>query len=257
MGLLGRARSARSLPPRSHDSCTIRGQCVDAESGAPIAGATFELLGIARGRSERDAYIAKHGPIQWKHPAPVTTDHEGHFELQIRPIEPLGYVMTMRGTEHAPRVRRVRRLEPGSVFELGRIELKRGFALRGLLRDRNERALADTRIDFSLVTTPSDRESFAPDYRFRLRSSPVGHFAAKRLVEAGRYRIEVDGHEILEPTELRIGQSGPPVPFEIVTVPTDEIETIEGVVRDPAGKPIRGVFVDAVCPPGVLGRHRL
>lgn len=119
--------------------------------GAPVVGMSIKVHGWGA-NSDR---IAEHGvPEDWEDPA-SETDSEGQFAVRFDPPRAFQFTLDAKIDGYAGEGWRWSELEPGSVVDLGEIELRLGGRIRGRVVNKDGEPLPGYRVY---------AESGAPDW---------------------------------------------------------------------------------------------
>jgi hypothetical protein len=156
----------------------------------------------------------------------ATSDASGRFVLGDLPPGPYHLSASVEG--RLPLTRGPVRVAPGQTLELGGLALPAGIAQRGRLVDQNGVALPGARLDVRRTDVANGGEFTAvagDDGRFVIYLPP-GHFnlvaVAPRRTPAQRADLVIETTRAPEELELRLEHAD---------------AVLEGVVRDPQGRP--------------------
>jgi RNA polymerase sigma-70 factor (ECF subfamily) len=211
----------------------LRGRCVAAESGAPLAGVKVTARGVLpQSHPMADSLVQ---------PSPKTTGADGSFEVAV--AIPAGFVdlslestgrVQARDDFDAPRA---------STTELGDVAMRQGYPLRGRVLDERSQPVPkldlETPVDVALTPSKGTRSMPATTDdagRFHFECLPPGRIEL-RSDNQKSVRIVANEFEVL----ARPG--GTEIEVRVVT-----LQSISGVVFDDAGRPAADVDVSIVDP---------
>lgn len=214
----------------------IRGRCVDAKTGFPLASCRVAFTG----RPSNDEVMVLHGTVEWTDPNPVFTGEDGRFEIRFLPPPPYQHHLDIALAGRVPRTASWSAFRQGQVEELGDIPLQVGHAIRGRVVDREGQPVENFAVgipDLPLPLTPG-----ANDRRFGL-SAAGGSFVMESPVPAGTWPLK-QGHgpyRLVSPRTIEVL----PDDTTQVVVEVERKATIAGTLLDAAGLPVEGAIVRA------------
>jgi protocatechuate 3,4-dioxygenase beta subunit len=223
----------------------LRGLVLTEQGGQPVTGATVTVSAIDTGVHELavlpgslpPAAEAANLPVQsLRRPAQLrsaTTDRQGRFHVtELSPGR-------VRIDVVAPGLLPLRKdgivLQPGRVDDLGRLGLASGVTVNGRTVDEAGAPVGDARIEA--------RSLGGRGAAFFAAAGEDGTFTLQ--VPVGRWRLVAHAPRrapaTREPLEVVAGR--PPAPVELRLVAAEA--SLEGTVRDPAGRPVVAATVSA------------
>ncbi len=208
---------------------TITGRAVD-EAGLPLAGVEAELEGrFAAGIMEEVRHELTQGAVVWQRPEPVVTSDDGRFAFRFAPLDLYRIELLLSGAERVFARFDWTALEDGAHLELGDVVLPLGARLAGTLVDDRGEPVVDQPLRF-------ESENPAPESLRRhtgVQTDREGAFESPWLILPGRYRVRVEGRELLAPRE----------PLALTSLPRELRIVVASVARDPEAV-LRGRVVD-------------
>lgn len=205
----------------------LLGSCVEATSGAPIAGLPIRLGVYLSGLDE----LPKSAPA-FTPPPPTRTDARGHFRFEFRATRlPLRVIpeqdwapsdgFDYEGVDPT--------IEGGNVYQLEPFELEPGFRVAGRVIDQEGRP-----IDREYLSMANHWTSLIREGRFDLG-----------LLSAGSHSVEMpsDGHEVVDPQELEVG---PGLNRSAVLIRVHSFPSLRARVVDAQGRPVAGMLLEAL-----------
>ena len=222
----------------------LRGRCVDARSGAPLAGCAASLHGFEASADRMDAHLGRYGPVEWKDPDGVTTAADGRFEIRFVPPGPYRFVLGVSAPSRAPMEARWQYVEPGAAIDVGDVLMQTGASVTGRVTDSAGRPQAAVPLAF-LSTTPGPTRGAGLRRTHDAVSGPDGTFRVATTMPAGAFRLEArEKFTLVEPLTVEIAEGETERSIEVKVDVDAEGNAIQGFVRDDEGKPVRGVRVD-------------
>jgi hypothetical protein len=221
------------------DLAVVRGRCVSAEQGAPIAGCkvTFE------GWPSNSDVMAKHGPVDWTDPEPQTTGADGRFEFAFVPPPPYQHHLEITCRDRVSRTARWHAFEPGQVEDLGDVKLALGYPVEGRIVDEAGAAVPNASV--SLVNLPLPiREGMGGASSRHARSGEDGAFHLAEPIPAGTWSLALSGKgiKLVSPDRVTVHA---PAGADPVTVVVKRMPAISGIVVDEMGTPVPRVTLQA------------
>jgi hypothetical protein len=216
----------------------VRGRCVAAESGAPLAGCTV----VFEGWPGNEDKMERHGPVEWTDPAPVVTADDGRFEVAFVPPPPYQHHLDAEAPGRVPRTARWGAFQPGQTEDLGDIELAIGHTVEGRVVDESGTPVSDVYVALDNLPLPLRGDMAANDSR-GAKSNENGDFRIEVPIPAGTWTIDVNsrGIKLVSPDSVTVAERSGAVP---ATVVVRTMPSISGVVVDEAGAGITDVYVD-------------
>ncbi len=215
----------------------VRGRCVD-ENGAPLAGCTakFDAWG---GNSDR---MALQGKVEWKTPEPIVTSDDGRFDFAFAPPSGMQFSLDVKGDDRVPRTGRWGELKPAQVVDLGDIALQRGFPVRGRVVDETGAPLAKVGVSLQNLPLPIAPGMGANDSRYGF-SAANGEFLINAAIPLGTWSLAVQsrGMRLVSPDRVTVTERG----AEPLLVTVRSMPSIQGLVVDELGQPVKGVEIRA------------
>lgn len=193
----------------------LRARVVDAETGEPVK----RYRAVAEGRDD----AGRRGRRQ-------ADARDG--EVEIEGLRPGTYELRIESAAHRPRRLEGLEVVAGVEPEVQRIELDRGWELRGVVLDPEGRGVAGARLDATLPTGSRRSATSEPDGRFLLPGLD-GVVTLKAGHERWRDALLPDVAEDAGEIEIRFRLGG----------------AVEGLVLGPDGAPLPGAVV------GTGGHH--
>ena len=232
-----RTEAVTTLDLRLARAAQLVGTVLD-ESGRPLAGAlvtamaesaTGQDLSVLAGSlplAAEAANLSAHVLAAKGQTRSAASDAAGRFVIADLPPAPFHVAATAE--TRLPVHKGPLKLEPGKTLEVGALTLRAGIALRGRLIDEAGVALPGARVDVRQtdVTGGAEFTGLAGDDGRFVVYLPAGHFnlvaAAPRRAPAQKVGLVVQPGQPLEEQELRLERAD---------------AVLEGVVRDPQGRP--------------------
>jgi len=116
----------------------VRGRCVDAESGAPLADCEVAVQGSMRNADTRLYW----GEAAWQDPEPVHTGADGSFLLRVEPWPAMSYTVSTRAPGRPPSRTWFEGAAATDGLDLGPVRLERGHAVSGRAVDEDGSGVA-------------------------------------------------------------------------------------------------------------------
>jgi RNA polymerase sigma-70 factor, ECF subfamily len=235
----------------AYSRVTIKGRCVAAESGAPLAGCTVTLTG-----HQATGYALEWEHLDWRNPTPVTTGADGVFEFRLGLPQ---FESTRAG--YAPRVHvsveHPERTDAwgsvgfpdfprGRTLDLGDASMHRGERPQIKVVDRQGRPVAGVQVAFQRAPD-EPRDLFARAVMVRDggvgRTRADGIAAVEERLRAGSWSAWLyrEGVEAKVPFVVRPGAAAPAV--TLVHEAAGSLPTISGRVVDLEDRPVAGIDV--------------
>ncbi|MEE9127739.1 MAG: hypothetical protein V3U11_11420, partial [Planctomycetota bacterium] len=240
--LEGKARSAGEQDPDRREvvstkadpaaakakSIVIRGTCVAAETGEPLAGCD----------------VTVHSPTK----TDGETDTNGRFELSFEVEKPAWVRVTLGlGAGHfVPLERTWSKVSGGTILDVGKVTLRVARKLNGVVVDTGGAPQANTQVDLSAETFarswPDD--GFRPVRGRLARTDARGWFAVTGLA-AGSWEVGVWYKVVVRPDTLTVVEGDDPLP-DVEVVVKRQVGGISGSVVDTSGRPVAGAILSPV-----------
>jgi hypothetical protein len=244
------ARSQIEVPSaRVGITAEIRGRCVDAATGEPLAGCVVQVR--CDGGGPPDPKISE----AIRRPAPTKTAADGSFSIRIVAHKNYHAGVRISRDGYWPRTGKWWHVSPGSSDDLGRIEFHRGVYAVGTVVDTLGHPVvhAVVRIDhlpLPLDVSPADKTKRSgglhhlADRQSRASTGADGTFRSRDALPSGTFKLRVSGRSLrlVRPRTITIPAKGPMKPLTIVV---EEGASISGRVVDDAGQPVEGVVLMA------------
>lgn len=207
------------------DHAIVRGRCIAAESGLPLAGCTAKFTGSSRNSQA----MALHEPVTWKAPDPVITGDDGRFEIVFEAMPPYQHFLDIQCEARMPRTARWGAFTPGQIDDLGDIPFASGVRVQGRVLDTEGQPAEKVGVrDRRRATGGSERLTSGPRRRpvCDLRSIPrrAGRLLSSPRPSPGAVSREPDRADLGLRTVVQLSQrrgdrlelwcaSRPPVPL--------------------------------------------
>jgi len=236
---------------RPSDTITLRGRCVSAETGQPLAGCRVAVAGTGSDTVDVEDHEARHGPMHWANPRPHRTGSDGRFAIAFRPVPPFEFTLSVLREGMIPVDAHFRRLDPGPDKNLGDVCLSTGARMSGRVIDTE--GIPQDRVQLYLFHWPSPEDEEAHSRRrLELRTRPDGTFSVPHPVSPGTWKVSLPARYLERPEELVIDEGVRIASLEIVV---KKLDAITGAVVDEEGAPVSGARI-AFHPGGSLHRYR-
>ena len=228
---------AQTAPPNG-ELAIVRGRCVAAENGQPLAGCKVEFDGWP----SNDEEISKHGKPDWKDPEPVVTGADGRFEFRFVPPPPYQHHLDASCDGRVPRTARWGAFRPGQVEDLGDVPMAIGYVLQGVVVDQKGKPVPRLSVGVHDLPLPCNAGG-ANDIRYGTTKDD-GTFRVSVPLPPGTWplRISGDGCALVSPQAVTVVAQADP---NTVTIRVERMPSISGVVFDDRGHPVKGVYLQA------------
>jgi hypothetical protein len=226
------------LPPKpAPDLAHVRGRCVAAESGSPLAGCKVTF----RGYPSNDAAMARYGEVHWSDPDPVVTKEDGRFDVAFDPPPPYQHYLDVSCEGRVPRTARWGAIEPGKVDDLGDVALTSGHAVDGRVVDTTGAPVPDVFLQIKRLPLPIRPDMAAGDSRGG-KSDANGAFHVDAQIPAGTWSLDAQakGIKLVSPDSVTVPDTGDAPP---VTVVVRRMPSISGIVVDDTAAGVPGVVL--------------
>lgn len=232
------ASESPAVPELHLDLAHVRGRCVD-EAGAPLVGCTVKLDGWGSNANR----MAMQGEVAWHDPEPIVTGTDGRFDVRFAPPSGLQFSLEVSTDGRVPRTGRWGRIKPEQDIDLGDVALQTGFAVRGRVVDEQGVPVAKVYVNLQNLPLPLAPDMAANNSRGG-RSGEDGEFAIRVPIPAGTWSLDAGqrGVRLLGPNQLTVDSRD----LLDVVVTVRRMPSIEGVVVDELGMPVKGVTIEAV-----------
>ncbi len=131
------SEAAIAPAPELRTQCELRGRFT-IDGGAPAPGVQLSVMGW----EANDELVLKYGaPKDWQEPTGASDD-SGLFALRFDPPRAYQFVLTATLPGWCDARWRWSEIEPGSIVDIGTVELVRGGSIRGRIVDSKGRALS-------------------------------------------------------------------------------------------------------------------
>lgn len=228
---------------------SIRGRCVDAKTGTPLAGCKVALTGWPAHATKLEEFVARNGKVDWTDPPTASTSGDGRFEFRLLPPPPYQFAVEITADDRAAMTARFAQLEPGAVEDLGDVAMERGTKFRGRIVDPSGRGQAEMTLSLSLSGAAKAPASPRPFYS--VRTGADGGFTREPLLSAGRYTVRIpEGATSIEPTAFELDGTEPERIFEFKVVLADESDFISGRIVDETGGPVPRAMITMTAAEG-------
>ncbi|MCE9593621.1 MAG: carboxypeptidase-like regulatory domain-containing protein [Planctomycetes bacterium] len=224
-------------PKTEPELARVRGRCVAAESGAPLAGCTVTFDGMP-GNSDA---MERYGEVEWNDPAPIVTQEDGRFEIAFVPPPPFQHGLDVQCAERAPRTARWGAFRPGQIEDLGDIELALGYTVEGHVVDTAGSPVAGAYVALDNLPLPLRGDMAANNSRGGA-SNERGDFRIDVPIPAGTWTVDARGRgfRLVSPDSVTVAErSG----AAFVTVVMRAMPSISGVVVDDTGAGVEDAYV--------------
>ncbi len=238
------ADTPTTTPPTNLNATVIRGRCVDT-SGAPIAAVKARLHGWVANQQRVDAYLRDHPPIEWRNPDPLTTGADGRFEFRITPPPPYQFALDLAPPNGVPMYGRWSTLAPAKVVDLGDVVFGGGVVVRGRVVDTN--GAPREKVDIDLSRSDADRaEGMSMHWAAVAHSAADGTFAFAHSFAPGTWTLTVRKATKVTPKSDQVVLTAPAHVLDVVVEVAVPVVTIDGIVVDESGTPVRDADVEVV-----------
>jgi Carboxypeptidase regulatory-like domain len=239
--LVERSEAPTAAPPASTVDplfAHVRGRCVD-EHGAPLPSSTVALDAWG-GNQNR---MAMQGKVDWQDPEPIVTGADGRFDFAFAPPSGMQFSLDVKAEGRVPRTGRWGQLQPAQIVDVGDIRLTRGLPVRGRVVDERGAPVAKVGISINNLPLPIAADMAANNSRSGW-SDGNGNFAIEVPIPPGTWSIDAQarGMRLVSPTHVTITEGG----AEPVLVTVRSMPSIQGLVVDEQGQPVKGVEIRAV-----------
>lgn len=219
----------------------VKGRCVHAGSGAPLAACDVRL------RREPTATDTR---APWKDLEPtswVVTGLDGVFELQVEDASiPRRTALRIARDGFAPRLADWKRPKAAEVIDVGDIALDRAVQVTGLVTHPDGQPVADVGILFANIAL-TGQTLVEPERMLRTRTDGAGRFELDDPAFFGEWYPRVEGSgAMLEPQMVVLGESEyPDYNIHITVEKPDPAYSISGTCVDETGQVMAGVNISA------------
>lgn len=248
-----RAGAAESGPQASVDrrqvqaegptGTLLRGRCVAAGSGGPIAGCKVYVFGSWRDSQAKQEWLRHNPAPDWQRPEAGLSDADGRFAVRIStPPSAFEIGVALRHPDWVDMHVRWQPLPERDEIDLGSIGFERGVEVLGSLVDQHGKPVAKTSVNLRAEGqevpdgTPRRGHLFSGQCR-------QGQFRANQRMPAGDYRVSIGLRGELTPTRLKLRRTETLRQLELRVVLPAPRPQIRGRVLDDAGKPVEGATV--------------
>lgn len=220
----------------------IRGRCVAAENGTPLAGCEVGILGWSQNSSV--VALAGGGPRSFE-PDPVLTGEDGRFEFRFEADLAMQFVVD---AVHEGRVRKGGRwseeLVAGTVLELGDVPLGIGVRVSGTVKGSGGEKIADAEVSLGGIPMELEQSGGGAGDSVGAIADAEGNFVFAHAVPAGTWEVRLRTPGFIQdgPESFTIPEGVKEAVLEVTATPA---EWIEGICVDEAGVPVVRAEVDA------------
>ncbi|MCC6408623.1 MAG: hypothetical protein IT453_15780 [Planctomycetes bacterium] len=227
-------------PKAEPELARVRGRCVAAENGAPLADCTVKFDGMPRNQEE----LARHGEVDWQDPAPVVTAADGRFEIAFDPPPPFQHGLDVQAPGRVPRTARWGAFEPGQVEDLGDISLALGYVVEGRVVDTTGAPIEGVFAGFRNLPLPLGSDMAANDSRGGMTDAS-GFFRVDVPIPAGTWSLYFNarGYKLVSPDTVAVVEGVGAAPVNVVA---RKMPSISGIVVDEAGAGLPRIYVRVV-----------
>lgn len=220
-------------------AAVVRGRCVAAESGAPLAGCTVSFSGADLRQNELNAYER----YAWKNPSLVVTGDDGRFEFRFASPPRFVYRLEIQGADRVPGTARWDALRPGEREDLGDVHLRRGVIVEGRMLDQDQTPVGNVWISVDDLPLSIRDEDTTRESRGAMTDAR-GRFRIQAPLPLGTWPLEVnqEGISLRQPLEITVTEDG----LRNLTVRVQRRQSISGAVFDDRGRPVPGVTLSTV-----------
>lgn len=216
-------------------SALVTGRCVDAATGAPLAGC--RVLAWAWG-GPPDPSV----PEVLRRPKAVTTGADGRFRIRLLAREKYNANLEITAPGRIPRLAAWTRLLPDEVEDLGKVPVPTGVCAAGRVVNEKGEPIADVSIRFRELqlafAAKGERTRKTSGVRYT-RSDAQGRFRSVDGLPPGTHPIRIHAKGVTLVTKsITVPTAGPMQPATIVV---KELPYLGGIVVDEKGKPVAGV----------------
>ena len=220
----------------------IRGRCVAAENGSPLAGCEVGIFGWSQNSSV--VALAGGGPRSFE-PDPVLTGEDGRFEFRFEADPAMQFAVD---AVHEGRVRKSGRwseeLVAGTVLELGDVPLKLGVRVSGTVRGSGGEKVASAQVSLDGIPMELEQSGGGAGDSVGAVTDAEGNFVFGHAVPAGTFgvRLRAPGFIQVGPESFTIPEGVESAVLEVTAAPA---EWVEGICVDEAGLPVVRAEVNA------------
>ncbi|HYC79292.1 MAG TPA: hypothetical protein VEI02_16865, partial [Planctomycetota bacterium] len=232
----------------------VRGRCVDAETGAPLAGCSVTLRGWPGNEERLSEYVARRGKVAWTDPPALTTGADGRFDLRFAPPPPYQFMTEIAADDRVEMTARWHQVAPGATADLGDVPMARGTRIRGRVVDADGVPQANVALQANLESTPSSDPAPWSGHQFRCGAD--GAFTYEKRLSAGRYVVRPPvGATSIEPDGFTVAAEESEKVLEFKITRAGATDVITGTVVDDSGAPVARAFIDVSRSRGVVERR--
>ncbi|MBN2491108.1 MAG: sigma-70 family RNA polymerase sigma factor [Planctomycetes bacterium] len=246
-------QAAADRPPvgQAPEVTTVKGRCVDAATGQPLAGCTVTLAGEPHDEVDVENHVARHGRIRWDPPEARVTDADGLFTFTVSPPPPFTFVLRVARPDRVPMVATWPSLELGKIEDLGDVSMSTGVPLD--LRVVNLEGTPQAGVQVHLWRWPPVQGDGAlPDGHAGIQTGADGAGRCAHPVLPGTWKVSLANRQLEGPEEIVVADHVTDRPHEIMV---RTVRTITGVILDPSGQPVFDATVQ-ICPYDSRVGHR-
>lgn len=235
-------RTPLADPTPNQTQCTVRGRCIDARTGASLAGVAVLLQWGLDAAASRAAGIPPGEPRMTE----STTGSDGAFMLHLDAPVTVLCAAELRHAGHVPLSSGTVRVAAGSAHDWGDVVLTPGCTVRGRVLDTQGRPQAEV----SVFLEPQIQEVSAGWRRSQsqnARTAADGAFVLPHALPVGRYGVRAHPLPVIEPRVVELGAQ-PELYLAITTRALEDMPSIEGVVVDETGAVVGDAQVRCIDP---------
>ena len=224
---------------RTAASTILKGRCVAAATGLPLAGCTVTLTGNPGDNVEVEDHVVRHGQIRWKAPDARVTGADGCFSFTITPPRPYTFMLEVTRPDRVPMTAVWPSLERGEIEDLGDVSMRTGVPL--MLHVVDTAGVPQAGARGQLWRRPSPRgEGAVPGRHVTLLTDANGVARCTHPILPGAWRVSLTNRKLEGPVEIRVPEHVAGHSRELVV---RRSRTLTGVVLDEAGRPVAGASV--------------
>lgn len=217
----------------------LRGRCVAAEDGAPLAEVEIAFSGEPRiSTIAADEALARISPVR--------TGADGRFELRFGPVHDHRYTLSVNPSGRTPRLLLWGPPETRPEIDLGDIECTRGHVVEGQVIGEDGRPVRG--VGFGVAGLPLQLEGSTTEHDTLWgRSDEDGVFRVDGAVPPGTWPVLHSGRGwmLLEPATVTVDEFHGAAPVIAIV---RRLPSISGVVVDTRGVPVQGVRLRIQAP---------
>jgi RNA polymerase sigma-70 factor (ECF subfamily) len=218
----------------------VRGRCVVAETGEPLAGCRVRLFGSWSNSHGLELY----GDPHWQDPPAVESDPDGKFAIAFAPPKLFQFSLDIQHADRVPRTARWSHYEygPGDDLDLGTIAFQRGYQVRGRVVDELGQPVAKIAVCVRSLPLPIRADMSANDTRVGWGRDD-GSFIVEVPIPPGTWSVYTESAAFrqVSPPAVTVRSDGTSEPLIVVM---KRMPSIAGVLIDDLGTPVAKAYIE-------------